>query len=595
MKTEKTHSSTFATATVLANVCSFGTGFTVRTSDDATAAMKEGRRSKRRIRSAVHPGLRAGVAASLFLFLLTPSGIAATYFRGNEVVNSAKPVATIERLTWTPSPGAPDRDRIQGLVSVIRREDRMPSLNSPESILKWEIDSNERKADYIVIVLQSFDVGGHLLSSVSVTPRKRLSKQGGSGGFFVDLPKEPNAYRMKVVNVVVGESEVQYGLRMPENRLVRSLSRQATPEDWTAAEFWEEGVSGGWLPPTPGSGKSAPDSGKDGASPGAESSALSKEGPPTLYVAELVSSIKAIETGTGLDKSARGKFAADVKKANLSAEAKWKKLGDAVSGKLAKMAEKAVSDGDLELMLKLESLKDAPLDVGDVSGYPGLKALREAVDAQLSRIRRELASEGLAAAKTLNGVLDGRKVALMKTGSLESAKVVRDVQKDIQSWAEGIKGGEFRKVAPKAPAAQAKPAKSEKDGTIVTVNAANITGVPIGKVKPGDVVEIEYVGGKWSASESDTWTSPDEDSSCSTELGKLQKVERTFDGTKITRTVFATIPCGTKGNPFRYTVPDGKGGELTLRKESTRGRTSSGFVRYSVKIIRGGGASAWAE
>jgi hypothetical protein len=113
----------------------------------------------------------------------------------------------------------------------------------------------------------------------------------------------------------------------------------------------------------------------------------------------------------------------------------------------------------------------------------------------------------------------------------------------------------------------------------VTINAKNKQGAPVGRVKAGDIVEIQYVGGKWH----DGWgvhaaSSPDEEGGLRCALIGRDNI------------ILAKLPSGTKDNPFKYTVDESYYGDFFLIMEDSikSHHDNTGQVRYSVRIISGG-------
>lgn len=529
------------------------------------------------------PAWMAAAACAALLLCPLASG-ASTWFRGAEEVHSKKSVAVIDRLDWGMSPKSPDRDRLHGSIGVDAKD----------------------MTNWVAVVFQSFDMRGNLLKSFTVVPRTTPPSYGKAFKceFDVEFPKDANARYLKVVNVVVDDNEVRYDLRIPENRIVRGFKLMPDSGAESAAEIWDESERGGWLPQA--KGKGAMTFGKGGrATPSGAARFLSADkGQLKLDVVEIVSAVTAIANDTGMDKAAVRNFASRIEKANLVAAAKWGNLRKVIFSRLDEMTEKAKSSGNVDLVLKIKELRQS-LESGEGWGDDSeFNAMRDAFDKQFSKIRLELVQEGLSSGKALNAALEGHVRVLMEKDSLDAAKAVRDIQKSIQSWASGVKGGRFGKPDSFAVAAKASdsPAPVGAEG-VVTIDANNFDGVPIGKVSPGDVVEISYVSGKWCRNQQDPWESPDEEGAVTflqlIEIGKVTTTRSpTVWGTEVKKvmecTVLANIPCNTRGNPFRYVVDGGVSGKVVLHMGGPSGmsksssRAHAGFVRYSVKVIKGG-------
>jgi hypothetical protein len=125
------------------------------------------------------------------------------------------------------------------------------------------------------------------------------------------------------------------------------------------------------------------------------------------------------------------------------------------------------------------------------------------------------------------------------------------------------------------------PIKNVSEVKTYTVSATDKNGTPIGLARAGDIVEIQYVSGKWSDWRGVPVKSPDDFTGVSGD-NRLRLCKRS-DFTY----VIAVVPGGTKEHPFRYTVDEDDAGELAIRINDRQDGCfdNVGSVRYSVKII----------
>lgn len=204
---------------------------------------------------------------------------AAVLYRGKDVLTNAKPIADIQRLSWTASPDAPEKDRIQGHMDI----------------------NVESSVNSLMLVMQVFDKQGKLLSTFSISPKacddhpciyfvrkgspqnlKTVNrfpfcgvenshvdvskgyksydtyKTGEKAMFYVDMPRNANAQDIRVVNVVIDGKEVQYNNRVIGNKLARSSVPPSALKHGTEAALGSEFSCRRWTPTDDTAAKPAP-------------------------------------------------------------------------------------------------------------------------------------------------------------------------------------------------------------------------------------------------------------------------------------------------------------------------------------------------
>lgn len=247
------------------------------------------------------------------------------------------------------------------------------------------------------------------------------------------------------------------------------------------------------------------------------------------------------------------------------------------------LRKEARAEGNLGQVLIFQKAADA-IGKGELfDDDETLDRLRKSHGAQLEKIDMALFASGLKAARVLNAGLDYEKRELTKKGDIAEAQKIVTFQKKVEEWTKAVHGQARQTIAerptamqrpkpqPRPPVREVKP--TAPAARIVTVDATSEKGASIGKVRVGDTIEIQYVGGGWVQNRRDPLENPDVDS-----RKQLLIVEGNQDHATITR-----VPRGTKEKPFRHqAVTDG---EIMLRMEDTYHGDNAGSVRYSVRVI----------
>lgn len=302
--------------------------------------------------------------------------------------------------------------------------------------------------------------------------------------------------------------------------------------------------------------------------------------PLVLDALALVANLNSSIGGVPECKTVLDGFSEAITRANEEADIPRAKLRDAVLGKLDEMLEKAQSGGNLEKTLALKSARESFLRGSTWDALPELAKLREAYGKKLVQIDKELADKGLAAAKAMIAALEGQKTDLTKKGDLEAAKAIADFQKELVEWAKTIRNQTTTTqtaTKSKTPSSTRQLPREVKsplpEARVVTIDATNDRGKSIGRAKAGDVIELQYVSGKWCQNRRDPLENPDVDS-----RKQLLIVEDADDDETVTR-----VPRGTKDNPFRHTVENDA--DITLRMDDNPCSDNAGAVKYRVRII----------
>jgi hypothetical protein len=101
-------------------------------------------------------------------------------------------------------------------------------------------------------------------------------------------------------------------------------------------------------------------------------------------------------------------------------------------------------------------------------------------------------------------------------------------------------------------------------------------------VRPGDVITLKYVEGKWKDHGVSASFSPDDEGI--EETSRLVISQPSKDG--VPGEVVAIVPAGTSSKPFTFTVPTAFD-QLVLRISShSDGKNNPGQVIYQVKVTR---------
>ena len=264
--------------------------------------------------------------------------------------------------------------------------------------------------------------------------------------------------------------------------------------------------------------------------------------------------------------------------------AKWNKLCSGFRDRVDKLIEKAQENADVDAILRLKTMRQSPTDRHDISGVPEAKALLDVFDKQLEGIANALVVKGLGAAKNLNAVLENKKRGLVKKDSLDSAKALAEFQKNLETWAVGIKSGGLPNFDFATTENEPPSTAGDANEQIVVVDAKRIEGTPIGEFEDGDVLEIQYVGGKWTRN-AGPWFNPDR-SFKQVLLIKVKNVLETTTSKSVSFSQVAVIPENTKEAPVFYTVERPHDGKLSLviAAYSFDSSSQAGFARYRVKV-----------
>ena len=194
---------------------------------------------------------------------------AAIYSRGKEVASDSKAVADLTRLSWSASPDAADKDRIQGhliidvdnvvksVLLVFQSFDSQGKLITTFSIspktcmdhpsIYWAKQGTPPSRD----AANRFPLCGVENSRIEINPRNKhydTYKSGEKAWFYVDSPRDKRALSIRLVNVVIDGKEVQYTIRGSANRLVRSTTSAPVIKHGTEAMLGSEYSCKRWAP-----------------------------------------------------------------------------------------------------------------------------------------------------------------------------------------------------------------------------------------------------------------------------------------------------------------------------------------------------------
>ena len=166
-----------------------------------------------------------------------------------------------------------------------------------------------------------------------------------------------------------------------------------------------------------------------------------------------------------------------------------------------------------------------------------------------------------------------------KAAKLEEAVAVSN---EIKGMKERLSVTTKPGSSPQAVAASPKAASKEKN---VTIPANDPNGYRIGAVKRGDVLTLEYVGGKWKSKGGIATESPDDPKATYGEEDRLVIAEAA-DASGEPGKVITVVPADTALKPFSYLVQTSRN-DVVLRISTNSARKENpGEVIYKLKFGR---------
>lgn len=134
-------------------------------------------------------------------------------------------------------------------------------------------------------------------------------------------------------------------------------------------------------------------------------------------------------------KSALKEFKKTIAEANLAATSHREKVSEVVKLHLRDCLAKAQEAGNLDKVVALKQVLES--ENGELVGnLEEIVKLREGRRNRLSKIDQGLATTGLNAARTLNGVLEWQKKETTRKGDIEEAKRIATFQNEVKNWAK---------------------------------------------------------------------------------------------------------------------------------------------------------------
>lgn len=134
-------------------------------------------------------------------------------------------------------------------------------------------------------------------------------------------------------------------------------------------------------------------------------------------------------------KSALKEFKKTIAEANLAATSHREKVSEVVKLHLRDCLAKAQEAGNLDKVVALKQVLESE-NSELVGNLEEIAKLREGRRNRLSKIDQGLATTGLNAARTLNGVLEWQKKETTRKGDIEEAKRIATFQNEVKNWAK---------------------------------------------------------------------------------------------------------------------------------------------------------------
>ncbi len=225
---------------------------------------------------------------------------------------------------------------------------------------------------------------------------------------------------------------------------------------------------------------------------------------PALDASQLIDAYGASGIDSYKCKTFVRDFAKTIAAANTNATVKRADLNMKVRVYLKAQMEKAQAAGNLSQVLAYQTALESARRGKIVGEDAAIRKLSESYAKQLALTDNALLSAGRTAARALHASFGYQKVEATKKGEIDKATRIEAFQKEIEEWTK-----KMLKQMPRAvKESQVKPdrpvSKPRQNGAvdevietkIVTVEARNARGMPIGDVAAGDTIEIQYLEGE---------------------------------------------------------------------------------------------------